>query len=141
MVTVGRVHTQNSEQAGVQNGVRDQLRAGLTTAMKARDMAAVKAIRSVLGAIDNAEAVEMSIDADRIDDGVHIAGAVAGAGAAEARRRDLTEADIVGVIRSEIDDRLDAATEYDTTGAAGVDRAALLRAEAATLAAFVDGAP
>jgi uncharacterized protein YqeY len=124
-------------QADLQDGVRSRLRTGLTTAMKARDMAAVKAIRSALGAIDNAESVDTTVDADQIDATSRIAGAVAGGGAAEARRRELTEADIITVVRSEIDDRLDAAAEYDATGEAGADRAALLRAEASTLAGFI----
>ena len=38
--------------------VRDRLRAALPDAMKARDSVAVAALRSVLGAIDNAEAVD-----------------------------------------------------------------------------------
>jgi uncharacterized protein len=105
--------------------------------MKARDMAAVKAIRSALGAIDNAESVDTTVDADQIDATSRIAGGVAGGGAAEARRRELTEADIITVVRSEIDDRLDAAADYDATGDAGAERAALLRAEASTLAGFI----
>lgn len=130
MGTVGAVATQD--------GVRDRLRSRLTAAMKERDMATVKAFRSVLGAIDNAEAVDALVEAGPFDNDGRIAGAVAGGGGAEARRRDLTEADMVAVVRTEIDDRLDAASDYDATGHAGAQRAALLRAEAATLACFLD---
>ncbi|WP_460725716.1 GatB/YqeY domain-containing protein [Nocardia heshunensis] len=112
--------------------LRERLRAALPAAMKARDRAATAALRSALGAIDNAEAVDGS--------GVR-AGAIetspVGLGTAEVRRRDLTESDIEAIVRTEIDDRLTAAKEYDSlTG--GADRATLLRAEAAALATHLD---
>ncbi|MFC4374803.1 hypothetical protein ACFO5K_11900 [Nocardia halotolerans] len=110
--------------------LRDRLRAALKTAMKARDRGAVSALRSALSAIDNAEAV---------DAGQSKAGAVedsaVGLGAAEARRRDLTEADIVAVVRREVDERRTAASEYDNLG--HVQRRDQLTAEANTLAALL----
>ena len=62
---------------------------------------------------------------------------MAGAGSTEVRRRTLTDGEVADVLRAEIADRLDAATEYDAAGPAGVERAALLRAEAATLEGFI----
>ncbi|WP_405491676.1 hypothetical protein [Nocardia sp. NBC_00511] len=107
--------------------LRDRLRAALPLAMKARDREAVSALRSTLGAIDNAEAV----DASDVHAGAIETSAV-GLGTAERARRHLTESDIEAIVRAEIDDRLTAAKEYDTlTG--GSDRAATLRAEAAAL--------
>jgi hypothetical protein len=56
--------------------------------MKARDTVAVKALRSALSAIDNAEAADPA-DADDVQLGV-IAGGVAGLGAGEVARRQLS---------------------------------------------------
>ncbi len=106
--------------------LRDRLRAALTAAMKRRDRCAAGALRSALGAIDNAEAV----DASEVRAGAIESSAV-GLGVAEARRRELTEADIERIVRTEIDERHAAATEYETLGRA--DRAADLRAEAQAL--------
>jgi len=117
--------------------IRERLRAGLKVAMQDRDKASTGAIRSALGAIDNAEAVDTTVATDRIDGDARIAGAVAGAGSTEVRRRTLTDDEVADVLRAEIVDRLDAATEYDAAGPAGVERAALLRAEAATLERFI----
>jgi uncharacterized protein len=118
---------------GTAFGIRARLRTTLTAAMKERDMATVRVVRSAIGAIDNAEAVDTSVSADRIDGDSHIAGATAGAGSSDVRRRELTDDNIVALLQTEIVDRRTAAAEYDTTGAPGADRAALLRSEADTL--------
>ncbi|MEV5835996.1 hypothetical protein [Nocardia sp. NPDC052112] len=108
--------------------LRERLRTALSAAMKTRDRSAITGLRSALGAIDNAEAV----DAVGTKAGAIESSAV-GLGAAEARRRDLTEADIEQIVRAEIVDRHQAATEYDTLGRS--DHGDLLRAEAAALEA------
>lgn len=98
--------------------------------MKARDRSAVSALRSVLAAIDNAEAVDTGdVKAGALED------SAVGVGAAEALRRDLTDEDIDQILRREIDERRDAAAEYDRLGAA--DRRDQLTAEADTLAGFL----
>ena len=117
--------------------IREELRAGLKVAMQTRDKVTTGAIRSALGAIDNAEAVDTTVATDRIDGDSRIAGAVAGAGSTEVRRRTLSDQEVTDVLRAEIADRLDAAAEYDAAGPAGVERAALLRTEAATLDTYV----
>jgi len=117
--------------------IREGLRAELKVAMRARDTASTAAIRSALGAIDNAESVDTAVATERIDGDARIAGAVAGAGSTEVRRRTLTDDEVADVLRAEIADRLDAAVEYDAAGPAGTERAALLRSEAATLEAFL----
>ena len=117
--------------------IRERLRAGLKEAMQARDKASTAAIRSALGAIDNAEAIDATVAVDRIDGDSRIAGAVAGAGSTDMRRRTLTDGEMADVLRAEIADRLEAADEYDAAGPAGVERAANLRSEAATLEAFI----
>ncbi|GAB4584521.1 GatB/YqeY domain-containing protein [Nocardia sp. IFM 10818] len=112
--------------------LRDRLRAALPTAMKARDKNATAALRSALAAIDNAEAVDGSdMQAGAIES------SPAGLGTAERPRRDLTEADIEAIVRTEIADRLTAAAEYAGRGSSADDRAAALRAEAAALEAHI----
>ncbi|MCU1644525.1 MAG: hypothetical protein JWN03_4800 [Nocardia sp.] len=111
--------------------LRERLRAALPIAMKARDKSATAALRSALGAIDNAEAV----DGSEVRAGAIETSAV-GLGAAERPRRELGESDIEAIVHTEIDERLTAATEYESLSG-GADRAATLRAEAATLAAHL----
>lgn len=98
-------------------------------ALKARDTAAVSALRSALSAISNAEAVDPIPAAGASSP--HIAGAVPGLGAGEVQRRHLTEAQVGQILQAEIADRHRAAREYDQAGHA--DRAGRLRHEAAAL--------
>ncbi|GAA2054725.1 hypothetical protein GCM10009839_73790 [Catenulispora yoronensis] len=91
-------------------------------------------LRTTLAAIDNAEAVEVG----------ELAGAGAGAieaspvgaGAAEVARRELSEADVVGVVRGEIDELRRAAGVFEKSGRD--DRGAELRAAAGMLAGFLE---
>ncbi len=82
--------------------------------MKARDAAAVSALRSALAAIDNAE----SVDAPSVGKKYSgpIAGAVSGLGAAEAPRRELSEDEIEDIVRAEVAERRAAAKEYGSLG-------------------------
>ncbi|MEV2219627.1 hypothetical protein AB0E01_07085 [Nocardia vinacea] len=108
--------------------LRERFRTALSAAMKTRDRTAMSGLRCALGAIDSAEAIDtVDIEAGAIE------GSAVGLGAAEADRRDLTEADIEQIVRAEIADRQQAAAEYDTLGRS--DRGDLLRAEAAALQA------
>ena len=115
-----------------------RLRAALTTAMKARDKAAVTALRAALAAIDNAGAVTPTGDAVPPSEGP-IAGSVAGLGAAEATRRALSDGDIDALVWAEITDREEAAAGYDQAGRD--DHAQRLRDEAAALREVLEGAP
>ncbi len=128
MATVGGVSDETTD------SIRARMRAALTAAMKERDMPSVRAIRSALGAIDNAEAVDTTVEPELIDAESTIAGAVAGGGSTEVRRRTLDEDGVADLLRAEAADRLAAAEEYSTAGA--TERAELLRAEAATISAF-----
>ncbi|MFF3225531.1 hypothetical protein ACFYV7_22245 [Nocardia suismassiliense] len=107
--------------------LRARLRAALSVAMKSRDRQAITALRSTLGAIDNAEAVDV---------GEHRAGAVEGSavglGVAEVARRELTEGDIEQIVRAEIAERHTVAEEYDRVGRA--EQAEELRVQAKVLA-------
>jgi uncharacterized protein len=117
--------------------LHQRLKAALPAAMKARDKAAVAALRSALAAIDNAAAVPASPTAavpaspTAAAEAGPFAKAVLGVGAAEAARRDHSEADIEKIVRAEIDDRHTAAAEYDRLG--HPDTAATKRAEASAL--------
>jgi uncharacterized protein len=116
-----------------------RLRAALTPAMKARDRAAVTALRAALAAIDNAGAVAPTGEAAALSEGP-IAGAVHGLGAAEATRRALTDDDIAALVWAEVTEREDAATGYEQAGRD--EPAQQLRDEATALRQILgDGAP
>jgi uncharacterized protein len=109
-----------------------RLRRALASAMKARDHAAVAALRSAVAAIDNAQAVE-GPPAPR--SGGVIAEAVTGLGAGDVPRRELSEDDIAAIVSAELADRRTAAADYERAGQ--VDAAARLTAEADVLAAHL----
>ncbi|MFG2953296.1 hypothetical protein ACGF5O_06135 [Streptomyces sp. NPDC048291] len=102
--------------------------------MRARDRVAVSALRSTLAALDNAEAVPVGETELR---GLALEASPVGAGATEAARRELSERDVVDVVRAEAAERLEAAALL--TAPAHADRAERLRAEAAVLLRFADG--
>ncbi|MER5968988.1 hypothetical protein ABT112_04445 [Streptomyces sp. NPDC002055] len=102
--------------------------------MRARDKAAVSALRATLAALDNAEAVPVDEAELR---GSALEQSPVGAGATEAVRRELSERGVVDVVRAEVTERLDAAAQL--TSPAHAERAARLRAEAAVLLRFLDG--
>src|SRR5262249_54404807 len=80
------------------------------------------ALRSVLSAIGNAEAVAPGPPAAAGAGGEYFAGAVAGVGAAEARRRTLGAAEIQQIVRAEGGERLRAAGGYERGGDPGPAR-------------------
>ncbi|WRZ26716.1 GatB/YqeY domain-containing protein [Streptomyces phaeochromogenes] len=114
--------------------VRLRMRQALPEAMRARDKAAVSALRSTLAALDNAEAAPVDEAELR---GVALEQSPVGAGATEAARCELSERGVVDVVRAEAAERLEAAEQL--TAPAHADRAARLRAEAALLLGFLDG--
>jgi uncharacterized protein YqeY len=127
--------------------IEQRLRTALRAAMRDRDTVAVRVLRSTLAALDNATAVPGPAAAPAGDE--HVAGSAVGLGAAEAARRELTEDEAVAIVRAEIAERVTAADQYgggadqyggaaaaDQYGGAAADR---LRAEAACLAAYLDG--
>jgi uncharacterized protein len=120
----------------VASSLPDRLQTALRAALKARDTAAVAALRSALAAIGNAEALPAAAPEVRRSS-QYLAGSVAGLGAAEATRRTLTVAEIAGIVRTEIAERRTAAAGYEQSGHA--DRASQLRREADALAAVVSG--
>ncbi|HXZ71498.1 MAG TPA: hypothetical protein VEH31_11605 [Streptosporangiaceae bacterium] len=116
---------------------RARLRLALAEALRARDMIAVSALRSALGAIGNAEAAEPGAAAPAGSAGPHVAGSVAGLGAAEVPRRSLSAAQVEQIVRVEAGERERAAAGYERAGHA--DRADRLRREVQVLRSVLTG--
>ncbi|SDF99099.1 hypothetical protein SAMN05216260_11327 [Streptomyces griseoaurantiacus] len=113
--------------------LRPRMRQALPEAMRARDKAAVSALRSTLAALDNAEAVPLDESATH---GPAIEQTPTGAGATEAARRELSEHTVAGIVRAEAEERLEAAAQL--TSPAHTAHATRLRAEAAVLLRLLD---
>lgn len=106
------------------NDLRDRLQAALKDALKHRDQSAIRAVRSALSAIANAEAV----DADTVP---------TRQGSAEVARRDLSDDDLSVIVTGEISDRRAAAETYEESGRA--EPAERLRQEADLLEQILRG--
>lgn len=106
--------------------------------MKSRDAVAVAALRSALAAIDNAEAVDPAAAPDPTSGEGPIAKSVAGLGAAEVPRRELSDSEEASIVAAEVVERRAAADEYDRLGRG--DDAERLRSEADVLAAALESA-
>ena len=104
---------------------KERLRADLKTAMRERKPDEVAAIRTVIAAIDNAEAVPVEDLAERI----RLREAVG-----EVVRADLDGAALDRVLQREIETRLSAAEDYEKHGREA--DAARLRAEAELVARY-----
>jgi len=97
--------------------------------MKARNGVAVAALRSMLAAIDDAEAVDVGVAESRPSvGGEHVAGSTAGLGTGEVARRALSETEMNALVQAQVDELSAAAREYETVGRD--DMADRLRAEA-----------
>jgi hypothetical protein len=81
--------------------LRASLRTSLKTAMRSGDRTAVNALRSVISALDNAEAVPEHGSSAGVVTSAHVAGAADGVGAGERPRRELTTEDELAVIARE----------------------------------------
>jgi uncharacterized protein YqeY len=114
--------------------LRVHMRQALPEAMRARDKAAVSALRATLAALDNAEAVPVD---EAVTRGTALEQSPVGAGATEAARRELSERAVVDIVRAEAAERLDVAARLTAPAHAG--RAARLRAEADVLLRLLDG--
>ena len=108
--------------------------------MKARDRVAAGALRSVLGALDSAEAVETP-STSTAPTSEYVAGAAVGLGAAEADRRTLTAADVRAIVEQEIADRRAAIPRFAGGGVRAEERAAGLQDEIDLLVPLLDELP
>ena len=115
------------------DGLRGRLRNALRVAMKQRDSATVAALRAALSVIDNAEAADLS-HAPRAESGL-IAGGVAGLGAGEVARRQLSDGQLVEALQDEVARWESTARECERVRRS--DDAAQLRAEIAALRPFL----
>ncbi|MDQ2881181.1 MAG: GatB/YqeY domain-containing protein [Actinomycetota bacterium] len=117
--------------------VRDRLRAALPEAMKARDAVAVAALRSALGALDNAEAVDADLAPQSSVGHPRLAGTVSGLRAAEVERRSLSAAEMEELVRAEVAERHTVACDYERAGHRA--HAEQLRSEATVLTSCLGG--
>ena len=109
--------------------LRTRLRAALLEARRARDAETVSTLRTALAALENAEAVPTAARAGAIEQ------APVGAGAAEAARRVLTNADELALLDEEIASLHEAGRAFSSSAP---DRAAAVRRAAETLSALRD---
>jgi hypothetical protein len=117
--------------------LRARLRSDLRAAMKAQRQDEMAALRTLIAAIDNAEAVEDAASPSRSpspSSGAHVAGAVPGLGAADATRRSLSERDLQRIIESELWERDAQAERLTLLGRSG--DASRLRLEAEVIARY-----
>ena len=89
--------------------VRNRLRADLVSAMRARDKTEVSMIRTLIGAIENAEAVEVESSSDPMIGLNH-----------DQPRKTLTDEDIVHILSLERSEAAAAADGYKEMGLADV---------------------
>jgi uncharacterized protein len=115
--------------------VEARLRNALLEAIGTRDVVAAFALRSALSAIGNAGAVRADITQVPHAFSPHVAGSLAGPGAAEVPRRHLTPADISEIVRAEAAERASTAGQCERAGYP--DRAERLRREASILLAVL----
>ncbi len=114
--------------------LRAALRAGLVTALIARDTDAVTALRTAIAAIDNAQAVPAPASAPAAAS-AHIAGARSGAGSTEAARRQLGSGELRDILHGQVTEHAREADRYAVLGQA--EAAERLRRQARTLASYL----
>lgn len=104
--------------------IREQMKMDLTAAMKAREMVTVSTLRTVLGAIDNAEAVPITTPLEYSNGKTN-----------DVPRKQLTQTDIEQILRQELNTRQAAALKYQDLGKEG--EAARLQQEADVIAHYL----
>jgi uncharacterized protein YqeY len=107
---------------------KEKLRADLKQAMRARNAGEVAALRSMIGALDNAEAVPIAGGRDRMVQRAF------GDPEGEVPRRELDEEEIAALLDAEIAARQRAIEEYVQGGRS--EEAARLTEEARLIAAY-----
>ena len=106
--------------------LKDRLRADLKSAMQSKASAEVRVLRTLIAALDNAEAVPRELDSNLP--------LVFGDPAGEVARRHLDAAAIDALLQTEAESRLAAADDYERHGRG--DEAARLRDEAQLIARY-----
>jgi hypothetical protein len=103
----------NSDTGG--DAIQARLRLALRAALKTKDTVAASALRSVLAAISNAEAVPPHPGTTPVAS-QHVAGGAAGLGSAEAERKILSRQETARIIEDEIFERRAAIRQYEAVG-------------------------
>lgn len=111
------------------SAIREALRADLKSAMLCKDRLRAALVRTLIAAIDNAEAVEAT--AQQQGESFRKLGDPSG----EVARRALTAEDIAAVLEREVASRLEAAAQYRARG--NDMEAAQLEAEAQVAATYL----
>ena len=106
-------------------GLKDRLRADLKAAMQARATGEVRLLRTLIAAVDNAEAMPIDAFEERIRRRESVG---------EVSRRDLDAAGLDAVLAAESESRLAAAEDYERSGR--TEDAAGLRDEAELIARY-----
>lgn len=109
---------------------KERLRADLRAAMKDRNVVAARVIRSLIAAIDNAEAPALSTEQT-----AQIRHEFA-SGSAEIARLELGEAQVHNILLAEAQEREHAASEFDRLERP--DRAAALREESRMIRQYLE---
>ncbi len=110
--------------------LKERLRADLKAALQARASDEVRLLRTLIAALDNAEAVPGEYNA---------LPRAFGDPSGEVTRRELDGSAVGALLVSEVEDRLAAAQDYERHGRPG--EAARLRTEAALVARYREGHP
>lgn len=117
------------------DAIQAGLRVALRAAMKSRDTVATSALRSVLAAIGNAEAVPAPDRPQPDGASQHVAGGTVGLASAEAERKRLTLEETARIVRDEISERQATADQYEAAGRP--ERAERLRRETQVIQAAI----
>lgn len=115
--------------------LKQRLRVDLAAALKARRRDEATALRILIGAIDNAEAVEAEARPTSPAASEHVAGARSGAGAGDAPRRRLSDSELQQIIGREVSELREEAGRFGEHGRA--DAAARLLGEAQVLTRYL----
>jgi uncharacterized protein len=105
--------------------IRDRLKADLTRALKARQTAVAMTLRSLLAAIDNAEAVPLSAAPPAID-----------GRSRDVPRLELGRSDIQAILLREADECRRAGADYERVGHS--EAAEAMRAALSLIESYVD---
>jgi uncharacterized protein len=114
--------------------LRTHLRQDLRDAMKARRREDVAALRTLIAAIDNAEAGGVIAPTSGQSSTEHVAGATTGAGSSEADRRSISPAELRAILDREIEEIEEHVTRYEKLGKS--EDAASLRIQLNVLARY-----
>jgi hypothetical protein len=96
--------------------LRVALRHRLTAAMRVRDRQTTGALRSVLAALENAEALPVNVHETTVATSEHVAGGAVGLGAGEAPRRLLSADDERALVEREVAELRSASSTLAAAG-------------------------